>query len=330
VLKSPSSPFKNLGIAMKQLKPKVALQRMMVSSLLSFTMAASAQAQTPPSWLDWNGSGSAPAAVPKQEAAVATPLGAGAQQQPQPLGSADVASAASSSGQTVIIQNLLNNVSQLQEQVQNLRGQVEEQGNQIQRLQKAQQSGFSSLDDRLTKLEQPGGAAAANASSSNMPPNLTAPTNTPAAPVAPTVPQPVATAQPAAAANDAKQQNLYNAAFTQLKNGNYDEAIKGFQATIDADPQGQWTPSALFWQGETYYVQQKRAQADAAYQKILSQFPQSDRVPDALLKTGYIAYDDNKNAQARAIFQKVIAQFPQSQAANLAKQRLGRMDTEKR
>jgi tol-pal system protein YbgF len=311
---------------MKQLKPKVALQRMIASSLLSFAMATSAQAQTPPTWLDWNGTKPAPA--PAQEATVATPLGAGVQ--PQPLGSTDAASAAPSSGQTVIIQNLLNNVSQLQEQVQNLRGQVEEQGNQIQRLQKTQQSGFGSLDDRLTKLEQPGGTAPANGSSSNTPPIQTVPAVTPAAPVAPTVPQTAATAQPVTPTNDAKQQNLYNAAFTQLKNGSYDEAIKGFQATIDADPQGQWTPSALFWQGETYYVQQKRTQADAAYQKILSQFPQSDRVPDALLKTGYIAYDENKNAQARAIFQKVIAQFPQSQAANLAKQRLGRMDTEKR
>ncbi|HUN00062.1 MAG: tol-pal system protein YbgF [Halothiobacillus sp. 20-53-49] len=311
---------------MKQLNSQLALHRIIASSLLSLAMAAAAQAQTPPNWLDWNGT--APKPAPVQEAIVATPLGAGVP--PQPLGSTDAASNAPSSGQTVIIQNLLNNVSQLQTQVQNLRGQVEEQGNQIQRLQKSQQSGFSSLDDRLTKLEQPG-TAAANGSSSNTPPEQMAPTATPAAPVAPTAaPQPAATAQPASSANDAKQQNLYNAAFTQLKNGSYDEAIKGFQATIDADPQGQWTPSALFWQGETYYVQQKRSQADAAYQKILSQFPQSDRVPDALLKTGYIAYDENKNTQARSIFQKVIAQFPQSQAANLAKQRLGRMDTEKR
>ena len=53
-------------------------------------------------------------------------------------------------------------------------------------------------------------------------------------------------------------------------------------------------------------------------------------VPDALLKTGYIAYDENKNTQARAIFQQVISKYPQSQAANLAKQRLARMDAEKR
>ncbi|HQS03877.1 MAG: tol-pal system protein YbgF [Halothiobacillus sp. 24-54-40] len=311
---------------MKQLNSQLALHRIIASSLLSLALVTAAQAQTPPTWLDWNGT--APKPAPVQEATVATPLGA--EVQPQPLGSADAASNAPSSGQTVIIQNLLNNVSQLQTQVQNLRGQVEEQGNQIQRLQKSQQSGFSSLDDRITKLEQPG-AAAVNGSSPNTPPDQIAATAAPAAPVASTAPpQPAATAQPASSANDAKQQNLYNAAFTQLKNGSYDEAIKGFQATIDADPQGQWTPSALFWQGETYYVQQKRSQADAAYQKILSQFPQSDRVPDALLKTGYIAYDENKNAQARSIFQKVIAQFPQSQAANLAKQRLGRMDTEKR
>ncbi len=324
---------------MKQVHGKKGSQRILVGAFFSLGLSAAAQAQTPPNWLDWNGTAPKPApAAPVQETAVTTPLTAplGASAPQQPLGSSDAAAVAPSSGQTVIIQNLLNNVSQLQEQVQNLRGQVEDQGNQIQRLQKSQQSGFSSFDDRLSKLEQPTGGAAPSSSASTP----TVPTSAPSAaatPAAPSVspsaaPAQAATAPPAAPApaDNTKQQALYNAAFMQLKNGNYDAAIQGFQATIDADPKGQWTPSALFWQGETYYVQQKRPQADAAYQKILSQFPQSDRVPDALLKTGYIAYDENKNAQARTIFQKVIAQFPQSQAANLAKQRLGRMDTEKR
>ncbi|MHB9021098.1 MAG: tol-pal system protein YbgF [Halothiobacillus sp.] len=308
---------------MNQFKNQTVLKRIMVFTLVSLAVGSVAQAQTPPTWLEWNGSAAQkPASAPAAETPVTTPMAATTHPLGAPsLGAGDATPA--SSGQTVIIQNLLNNVSQLQEQVRDLRGQVEEQSNQIQRLQKTQQSGFGSLDDRLTKLEQPGGASAPSSAQSAVPP----------APSAISVPAPAASASPSTPVNSAsgsKQQNLYNAAFTQLKNGSYDDAIKGFQAAIDADPQGQWTPSALFWQGETYYVQQKRGQADAAYQKILTQFPQSDRVPDALLKTGYIAYDENKNAEARSIFQKVVAQYPQSQAANLAKQRLARMVSEKR
>lgn len=302
-----------------------------LSRLLSLILIAGAptvaQAQNPPPWLGW-GQDKAPSPSAPQSTGSpgTTPPTAAATAASQPLGAGYGGTASADgtgSGQAVIIQNLLESVSRLQEQVRDLRGQIEEQGNEINRLKKAQQSGFSSFDDRLSKLEQ-GGASTASA----IPP---APSG--AAPVPPPVPAPSASpaqAAPPSASENEKQQALYNAAFAELKGGHYEQAISGFQATIDAAPQGQWTPSALFWQGETYYVLQKRDQAEAAYQKILTNFPKSDRVPDALLKTGYIAYDENKNAQARAIFQKVIDTYPNSQAANLAKQRLARMTSEKR
>lgn len=347
---------------MNRLMIKKSAKRLTLLAVAGLVCTQVSWAQTPPSWLDWNGksdtnpAATAQAAPAKPQAATVRPL---APQPPvsQPLGSEEAGAIANSntaSGRTVIIQNLLDSVSRLQEQVRDLRGQNEVQENQIQRLKKAQQSAFSSFDDRLSKLEHPNGSAATtnspNAPVPPTPPSAQAPvTPTPATPVpsnsvpaasVPTPSAPVPSASTAAAstpavpgqdaAANAKQQALYNAAFTQLKNGQYDQAISGFQAAIDADPQGQWTPSALFWQGETYYVEQKRAKADAAYQKVLSQFPNSDRVPDALLKTGYIAYDENKNKQARAIFQQVISKYPKSQAANLAKQRLARMDAEKR
>lgn len=307
---------------MNRLMMKRSAKNLTLLALLGLATTQTAWAQTPPSWLNWSDkSDTAQAAtsqVPQADSQAATPQPLA----PQPLGVGETgANANTSSGQAVIIQNLLDSVSRLQEQVRDLRGQNEEQENQIQRLQKAQQSAFSSFDDRLSKLEQSGAP---------VPP--TVPATNAAAVSAPPVPAPASPAPASGqdAAAGAKQQALYNAAFAQLKDGRYDQAITGFQAAIDADPRGQWAPSALFWQGETYYVEQKRDKAETAYRKILTQFPNSDRVPDALLKTGYIAYDENKNKQARAIFQQVISKYPQSQAANLAKQRLARMDAEKR
>lgn len=322
---------------MNQIKP-MNLSRLLFLTLIAGVSTA-AHAQNPPTWLDWGqGKSGGPATTQP-----ATPLQTGQSQPaaatPQPLGagySATAGSGAGGSGQTVIIQNLLETVSRLQEQIGGLRGQIEEQGNEINRLKKAQQSGFSAFDDRLSKLEQGGGgmaqqspAASPGADSAASGPSPVTSSVTPQTPA----PQAVAPSAPAAAvtaAENQKQQTLYNAAFAQLKDGHYEQAISGFQAAIDVAPQGQWAPSALFWQGETYYVLQKRTQAEASYQKILKEFPKSDRVPDALLKTGYIAYDENKNTQARNIFQKVISAYPSSQAANLAKQRLARMTAEKR
>lgn len=312
------------------------LRRLLIASVVVGASSGVAQAQNPPTWLDWGQSKDSNAAPAQPAAAQPQPLGStpAATAQPQPLGAGYGASGdtgASGSGQTVIIQNLLDSMSRLQEQVRDLRGQIEDQGNEISRLKKAQQSGFSAFDDRISKLEQGG---APNGGSAPPPVAPAAPEASPApsaaVPTPPAAPAAAPAQQPTPPAESEKQQALYNAAFAQLKDGHYEQAIAGFQATIDAAPQGQWTPSALFWQGETYYVLQKRDKAEAAYEKILTEFPKSDRVPDALLKTGYIAYDANKNAQARGVFQKVISQFPGSQAANLAKQRLARMAAEKR
>lgn len=306
---------------MNSIRPIPYIRPLVVS--LALWASGAAQAQTPPTWLNWDHNTPPPATTSAAHPVNQAAAGVSPPPSTPPLGAGD--SATGSSGQAVIIQNLLEGVSSLQQQVRDLRGQVEEQDNKIQRLSKAQQSGFSSFDERLNKLEQ-GGAGTVSPAAPVAP---TAPTPPAAAAVTPAAPVPP-TAAPAPAADNEKQQALYNAAFVQLKDGHYDQAIAGFQAAIDAAPQGQWTPSALFWQGETYYVLQKRAQADAAYQKILTDFPKSDRVPDALLKTGYIAYDEKKNSQARSIFEKVVSQYPSSQAANLAKQRLARMTAEKR
>ncbi|MDA3877270.1 MAG: tol-pal system protein YbgF [Halothiobacillus sp.] len=311
---------------MNQIKPH-ALSRLLLLTLMAGASVA-AHAQNPPTWLGWGQSKDAPPAAPAQPATpTETPQPTAAVS--QPLGASYAGTGAEGSGQAVIIQNLLENVSRLQGQMGDLRGQVEEQGNEINRLKKAQQSGFSAFDDRISKLEQGGGATGGVAQPPVAP--AAAPNVSPPAPAAvPAVPQAPPTAPAPTSGENEKQQTLYNAAFAQLKEGHYEQAITGFQAAINVAPQGQWTPSALFWQGETYYVLQKRTQADASYQKILTDFPKSDRVPDALLKTGYIAYDENKNSQARSIFQKVMSQYPDSQAANLAKQRLSRMTAEKR
>lgn len=321
-------------------------------ALVAAVMPMSAAFANPPNWLGWTGGQQAPAsqaAPANTDGAQTTPLQPAT---PQPLGAAEGAAAAvaPASGQTVVIQNLLDSVSRLQEQVRVLRGQVEDQGNELKQLKKSQQAGFASFDDRINQLSTGGvataaaGSAAPTTGASN--PSSSALTPAPSTPAPPVTTPPSAAVTPTSsptpassttqtgvgsgAAAASQQQNLYNAAFNLLKDGKYDQAIAGFQATVAADPTGQWSPSALFWQGETYYVQQKRDQALKAYQQVLTEFPKSDRVPDALLKTGYIAYDENKNAQARGIFQKVIDQFPQSQAANLAKQRLARMAAEKR
>lgn len=318
----------------------------------SLGASGATQAANPPGWLNWGGGDKESTSASAQPASAST--------QPAAAGASD-------SGQSVVIQNLLNQVQDMQQEIRDLRGKIEVQNNTIQRLKSAQRDGFASLDSRMSKLEQSqstaggsmgsdasanqggqgdsqgdsqaaashSGAAAGTGSAATGSAGQSAAAS---AGAAATASQGASSNQPGDAnaqsqqnpADAAKQEALYNKAFGLLKNGKYKAAVKGFQDVIDANPQGQWTPSALFWQGETYYVLQDRDKAEAAYQRVLKDFPKSGRVPDALLKTGYIAYDKKQNDKARKIFKQVIGQYPNSQAANLAKQRLDRMDREHR
>lgn len=344
IARAPMNGHRRVGVAMR------------LSALaLAVALAPAVANANPAGWL-WGKSDSSSSTDGAQQNAPTNQTVAQAQPEQNP------------SGQAVVIQNLLNQVQQMQQDMRTLRGKLEVQSNEIDRLKSAQRDGFAALDSRMNKLEQagaanaPAGAAGSDQGQGTAPssPQSAAPSapsspsvNAPATPSAPAQPStstggnaqaPSATASASAGASAgaaatqpkpdpakaAQQQKLYNKAFGLLKDGKYDGAIQAFQAVIDADPQGTWTPSALFWQGETYYVEQKRKQAAAAYQKIISDFPKSGRVPDALLKTGYIAYDLNQNPKARSIFKQVISQYPNSQAANLAKARLERMDREHR
>ncbi len=342
IARAPMSGHRRRGGAMR-------LSALALAVALAAPVAANAN---PAGWLWGKGDSSSDADSAQQGAATNQTV---AQAQPEQ----------NPSGQAVVIQNLLNQVQQMQQDMRTLRGKLEVQSNEIDRLKSAQRDGFAALDSRMNKLEQAGAAGAQPGSAGSVQgqgngpasPQAGGPSapvspsvNTPASPSTPAQPStptdgnaqaPAAAAAGASAgaaaaqpkpdpAKAAQQQKLYNKAFGLLKDGKYDGAIQAFQAVIDADPQGTWTPSALFWQGETYYVEQKRKQAAAAYQKIISDFPKSGRVPDALLKTGYIAYDLNQNKKARSIFKQVISQYPNSQAANLAKARLERMDREHR
>ncbi|MGH8447563.1 MAG: tol-pal system protein YbgF [Solimonas sp.] len=119
-----------------------------------------------------------------------------------------------------------------------------------------------------------------------------------------------------------EEEAAYLGAFDSLKNGKYDDAIKGFRAQLEKWPQGRYADNALYWSGEAYYVKRDYKSALAAFQAVQTRFPQSAKGPDALLKSGLVQMDLGQDAEGRATLQKVIKTYPTSNAARLAQQRL--------
>ncbi|MEO1751332.1 tol-pal system protein YbgF [Thiofaba sp. EF100] len=226
-------------------------------------------------------------------------------------GAAQAAAPTATPSQT-IINELMQRQQQLQVEVRELRDLVERQGYEIEQLRKANKDSYADTDRRLRALEQP---------PAPVPPQAEAP----AAPVPPVVPPASAAPAPAPAGNE---QAAYDQAFALLKEGKYEQAIKAFDAFVKAHPSSPQVPNAQYWSGEARYVQGDLKGAMQQFELVVKGAPAHPKVPDALLKIGYLFYDQKNYAKARETLNKVKEQFPGSQAANLADQRLKRMQQE--
>ncbi|MGQ9659098.1 MAG: tol-pal system protein YbgF [Thermochromatium sp.] len=226
--------------------------------------------------------------------------------------------------------DLLLQIQRLQSEVQALRGLVEQQRFDIDRLQRQQRDQFLDLEARLAKSGRlpPGEDAAAPAPQPGLveaggarlddSPDVNLPT-TPVSPGPIGIP-----ALPAPETQGAGERDLYTLAFDHLKKRHYQEAKAAFNELLRRYPQGQYADSVRYWLGETYYVLREYPAALTEYERLIEFSPTSVKVPGALLKIGLIRYEQGEIEQARATLERVIRDYPNSTEAKLARDRLER------
>ncbi len=235
---------------------------------------------------------------------------------------------------------LLNQITELQAEIQSLRGVIEQQGFEIESLKKRNRDQYVDLDSRLARLEggQPAGGStpAEPVPEGGFQPLLDEPA--PAAPrtvmeepevraqvdgggqTSPLDSTAPATIEPAA--DPAGERPLYESAFEALKEGRYAESARRFQAFLGAYPNGAYAPNAYYWLGESYYVTQNYGIALDTFRQLLSAFPDSAKAPDALLKVGYCHYELRQWDDAEATLNEVVQKYPDSTVSRLAQGRL--------
>ena len=198
----------------------------------------------------------------------------------------------------------------LQEEVGQLRGQVEQQTYAIENLKQRQRDLYLDIDRRMRKLEGGGSAPAA-----------VAPSSTP-------TPATSATISPPATKSSADEDTAYRSAFNLLKEGRYQTAIDRFTAFLKKYPNSGYADNAQYWLGEANYVTRKYSQAIKEFEKVVKDYPQSSKRADALLKVGYCQYELKDYVAAKASLSQVVKDFPKTTAARLADNRLQRMKLE--
>ncbi|MDD5277639.1 MAG: tol-pal system protein YbgF [Methylovulum sp.] len=240
--------------------------------------------------------------------------------------------AATPSTNTLI--EITGRLDQLQTEVQQLTGKVEEQANTIAELKKQQKTMYADIDDRLQTIENKASDTTQPADPASVETPPESESQAPAEPAAAT-PSTETAAEPAAetAAPENKPQasavqvpdaekQEYQAAYDTLRRGHTDQSIAEFNAYLEKYPTGGLANNAQYWLGEAYRVKQDDNAARAAFNKVVDNYPGSAKVPDALLMLGKIELEQSNPDKAREYFTQVTTNYPTSPAARLAAKKL--------
>ena len=221
-------------------------------------------------------------------------------------------------------------LQQLQQEVQQLRGEVELQNHTIDALNKRQRDLYLDIDSRLSGLRPmptPPASQSEPVSAAVEPED--APVDAAGAPESAETEPPAAEMNTVVTPPDPKQEAVaYQTAFNLLKQGRYKESIESFRDFLSQFRGGVYEDNAQYWLGEASYVNRDFDTALVEFNKVVENYPASSKVPGALLKSGYIHYEKGEWGQARDLFNRLTREFSGSTEARLAVKRLQRMDKE--
>jgi tol-pal system protein YbgF len=206
------------------------------------------------------------------------------------------------------IYETLGRIEQLQVEVQQLRGEVEEQAYTILQLKTRIKDIYTDFDHRLEQLEA--GSSTSNVAVDSVQQLQDQQLSAQKAPL-PVNPQP-----------KVSEKQKYQKAYETLRNGHNNQAIQLFNQLLQDFPGGQYAANAYFWLGEAYKVNKNTDAARQAFNKVIADYPNSQKVADAMLKLGILELEKNNQAIARDLLTGVTIRFPGSTAAHLAAKKL--------
>lgn len=218
---------------------------------------------------------------------------------------------------------LIDKVHSLQQEIQELRGQLEVQAHDLKLLQQQQVAFYKDLDSRL-------GASPNKSAQSKPPTDMTLgskmPTpvintsNTQIKPTKAALTQPKVI--PVSRMNPADEQISYLAAYELVKNKKYDEAINAMQTFVQKYPKGGYTANAQYWLGELFLVKKEYPKAIEHFEVVLTQFPSSSKSAASMLKAGYSYAASGNSQEAKKRLQQVVKMYPDTPTAQLAQTKL--------
>lgn len=216
-----------------------------------------------------------------------------------------------SNAQGQLLNQLQQQLSDNQRDIDSLRGQIQENQYQLNQVVERQKQIYQQMDSISQGGSQSSAAAAGAAGGAA------------AAASSDGAESASAGATAAAPASSGDENSDYNAAVSlALEKKQYDQAISAFQTFVKQYPKSTYQPNANYWLGQLFYNKGKKDDAAYYYAVVVKNYAKSPKAPDAMYKGGIIMQEKGQADKAKAVFQQVIKQYPTSAAAKQAKSRV--------
>ncbi len=180
-------------------------------------------------------------------------------------------------------------LQQMQQEIMELRGLVEEQQYQLRKLEQQYQPGKNDNTASAT----------------------TAATVKPQQQVKPGDPE--------------REKEFYDAAFSLIRQRDFDNARQAFDIFLKKYPDGQYAANAYYWYGEVCLVQEDLQEAGSSFAKVIHSWPEHSKAVDSMYKLAMVEKRLERIDQAKQILQTIVREHPRSSAAKLAQQELQRL-----
>ena len=115
---------------------------------------------------------------------------------------------------------------------------------------------------------------------------------------------------------------MYAAAYQLFQDGQYGKAREAFVQFLAEHPKSEYSDNAQFWIGECYFFEKKYEQAILEYDKVTKNYPGGNKVSYALLKQGLSFLNLGDKTSARLLLQQVIREYPNTNQARIARSKL--------
>lgn len=213
--------------------------------------------------------------------------------------------------------DLLYQLEMLQQEVSQLRGQVERQSYELDKMKSLQKDRYIDLDKRVSEAMTQARKAATQVPTT---PQTTAVETTGTSSESSVASAPVKLTPASDAAKAA-----YESAYQLIKSKDFEKARTAFRTFVEQYPNNTLTGNGHYWLGELALVLGNQGEALVQFKTVTDEFSGHSKVPDATYKLGIVNDQMGNQALARDYFNRTVQNFADSNAAKLATNYLNNM-----